>query len=214
MQTLFLKSIKDAIKHWYIPLLVGIFFVIVSIVVFTSPLSSLITLAILFAISFLIGGASEIIFATSNRHRMANWGWSLAFGIMTFLIGIALISNPGLSLTALSFYIGFTILFRSISSISFALDVKRYGSKSWGGLLIFGILGAIFSFILLWNPAFAGLSVVWLIALSFLFGGLFSIYFALQLRKLHQHSKKISPELRERYQQLERDITEEWRNSH
>ncbi|MDQ7917974.1 HdeD family acid-resistance protein [Mesonia sp. MT50] len=210
MQTLFLKSIKDAIKHWYIPLLVEIFFVIVSIVVFTSPLSSLITLAILFAVSFLIGGASEIVFSMANRHRMVNWGWSLAFGIITFLIGISLLSNPGLFLTALSFYIGFTILFRSISSISFALDVKRYGSKSWGGLLIFGILGAIFSFILLWNPAFAGLSVVWLVALSFLFGGLFSIFFALQLRKLHKRGKKISPELRERYQKLEQDIKNEW----
>ena len=77
--------------------------------------------------------------------------------------------------------------------------------------MIFGILGAIFSFILIWNPAFAGLSVVWLVALSFLFAGLFSIFLGLQLRKLHKHSKKISPELRERYQQLERDITEEWR---
>ncbi|MDT0294915.1 DUF308 domain-containing protein [Mesonia ostreae] len=46
---------------------------------------------------------------------------------------------------------------------------------------------------LLWNPAFAGLSVVWLIGLSFLFGGLFSIFFALQLRKLHKYSKKLVP---------------------
>lgn len=211
MQPLFLKSIKDTIKHWYIPLLVGIFFVIVSIVVFSSPVSSLLTLAVLFAITFLLGGASEAIFALANRHRLHNWGWSLGFGIITLVIGILLISNPGLSLTALAFYVGFTILFRSISSISFALDLKRYGSKNWTGLLIFGILGAIFSFILLWNPAFAGLSIVWLVALSFLFGGLFSIFFGLQLRKLHKHSKKISPELRDRYQQLERDLKDEWK---
>jgi len=210
MQTLFSQSIKDAIRHWYIPLLVGIFFVIVSIVVFTSPLSSLLTLAVLFAISFLLGGVAEIVFSIANRHRMANWGWSLGFGIITLIIGILLISNPGLSLTALAFYIGFTILFRSISSISFALDIKRYGSKNWVSLLIFGILGAIFSFILIWNPAFAGLSIVWLVALSFLFGGLFSIFFAMQLRKLHKHSKELSPELRERYQQLEHDIKNEW----
>lgn len=210
MQPFFLKSIKDSIKHWYIPLLVGIFFVIVSIVVFSSPMSSLITLAILFSISFLLGGASEVVFSIANRHRMANWGWSMVFGIITLVIGVLLISNPALSLTALAFYVGFTILFRSISSISFALDIKRYGSKSWGGLLIFGILGAIFSFILLWNPAFAGLSVVWLVALSFLFGGLFSIFFALQLRKLHKRGKKLSPELRERYQKLEQDIQDEW----
>ncbi|WP_240607747.1 HdeD family acid-resistance protein [Marixanthomonas spongiae] len=206
---MFIKSIKSTIKHWYIPLLVGIFFVVVGIVAFSSPLSSLLALSILFALSFLLGGASEIIFSLANRHRLHNWGWSLGFGIITLVIGILLMSHPRLSLSALAFFVGFTILFRSISSISFAMDLKRYGNKRWGGLLIFGILGAVFSFILIWNPAFAGLSIVWLVALSFLFGGLFSIFFGLQLRKLHKHTKKISPELRERYEQLERDIKEE-----
>ncbi|MDN6290052.1 MAG: HdeD family acid-resistance protein [Tetragenococcus koreensis] len=212
MQAQLLRSIKDAIKHWYIPLIVGIFFVIVSIIVFASPLSSLITLSILFAISFLFGGIAEIMFSVANRHRLDNWGWSLAFGIITTVIGGLLIMNPGLSMTALLFYIGFVILFRSIGSISFALDIKRYGSKNWGFLLAFGIIGAIFAFLILWNPAFAGLSIVLLVAMSFLIGGLFSIYFSLQLRKIKTHAKKMSPELQERYQQLEQDFQNEWKD--
>lgn len=210
METLFLKSVKKALKHWYIPLLVGLFFVIVSIVVFSSPLTSLITLSILFAISFLFGGISEIAFSIANRHQLENWGWSLAFGIITLIAGLLLVLNPGLSMVTLAFYVGFIVLFRSVAAISFSLDLKKYGSRNWGWLLGLGILGAIFSFILLWNPLFAGIGVVMLVGLSFLFAGLFSILFSFQLRKLHKASKDLSPELRQRYETLEQDIRREW----
>ncbi|TYB76056.1 HdeD family acid-resistance protein [Bizionia saleffrena] len=210
MQTLFLKSVNEVIKQWYIPLLVGVFFIVVSIVAFTSPLGSLITLSILFALSFVFGGLSEAVFSIINRKRLDNWGWTLAFGIVTFVVGVLLLSNPGLSIATLAFYIGFVLLFRSISAIGFAMDIKKYGSKNWGGLLILGVLGAIFSFVLIWNPVFAGLSVVMLVALSFLTAGLFSVFLAFQLRKLHQSSKELSTELQQRYDVLAQDIRAEW----
>lgn len=210
MSTFILKSLKDVIKHWYIPLLVGSFFVIVSIVAFTSPESSLLALSILFALTFIIGGLLEIFFSVVNRHQMENWGWTLTFGIITFIVGFSLLIYPALSLTILAFFIGFLVLFRSVSAISFALDIKSYGSKNWGGLLALGIIGSIFSFILIWNPFFAGMSVVVLIALNFLFAGLFSIYLSLQLRTLHKSGKQLSPKLRARYEELAEEILKEW----
>lgn len=210
MEASFLKSIKEAIKHWYIPLLVGLFFIIVSIVAFTSPAGSLLTLSILFAFSFLFGGLSEVIFSIVNRHQLENWGWSLAFGIITFIVGTSLLMHPGLSITVLAFYVGFIIMFRSVASISYALDLKRYGSKNWGLLLVMGILGTIFSFILIWNPLFAGAYIVILVALSFLFAGLFSVFLAFQLRKIHKSSKTISAELKTRYDNLMEEIRDEW----
>ncbi len=210
METSFLKTIKNTIKHWYIPLLVGIFFVIVSIVAFTSPAGSLLALSLLFALSFLFSGLSEVIFSVANKDQLDNWGWSLAFGIITLVVGILLLINPALSLTALAFYIGFVVLFRSISTIGFAMDIKKYGNKNWGGLLVLGIIGTIVSFILIWNPLFAGMSVIVLVALNFLFAGLFSIFLSFQLRKLHKSSKKISTKLIERYDNLMREIREEW----
>lgn len=212
MESTFLNSIKDTIKHWYIPALVGVFFIIVSIVVFTSPEGSLLTLSFLFAMSFIFGGIAEAVFSLVNRHQMENWGWSLAFGIITFIVGISLTMHPALSLTVLAFYIGFVILFRSVSAIGFALDIKKYGSKNWSVLLALGVLGTIFSFILIWNPLFAGMSVVILIAMSFLFAGLFSIFLSFQLRKLHKSSKTISAKLRSRYDVLMDEIREELKN--
>lgn len=209
MDSFILKSIKNALKHWYLLLIVGIFFVVVSIVVFTSPAGSLLALAILFSLSFLLGGLSEVIFSIVNRHQLTNWGWSLGFGIVTALVGLLLFLNPELSRATLIFYIGFIILFRSIAAISFAMDIKRYGSNGWGGLLTMGILGAIVAFILLWNPVFAGLSIVVLVALNFLFSGLFNIYFSFQLKKLHKVAKQLPVELEERMLKLQKEIREE-----
>ncbi|MCK9271190.1 MAG: DUF308 domain-containing protein [Bacteroidales bacterium] len=210
MEPILLKSLKKAIRHWYIPLLVGVFFIIVSAVVFVSPIFSFIALAILFSLSLLFGGLSEIIFSVANRDQLESWGWSLAFGIVTFVIGILLFLKPGLATEMLAFYVGFVILFRSIGAISFSLDVKKYGEPNWGWLLAFGILGTIASFILIWNPVFAGLSAVIFIGLSFLFAGLFSIVFSFQLRKLHRRSKVLSAELMARFDELQEAIREEW----
>ncbi len=210
MGTFFLQSIKDAIKQWYIPLLVGVFFVIVSIVAFVRPDITFSALSIIFALSFLLGGLSEIIFSISNRKQLDNWGWSLAFGIITFIVGVLLVISPSLSEATLALYIGFVFLFRSIATIGFAMDIKKYGNKNWGGLLVLGILGALFSFILIWNPIFAGLSAVILTGLNFLFAGLFSIYLALELRKLNKKIQRISSGLQERYDNIIAEIREEW----
>lgn len=210
METPFLNAIKNAIKHWYLPLFVGIFFVVVSAVVFTSPAASLLTLSFLFAMSFMFGGLAEAVFSFVNRKELENWGWSLAFGAVTFIVGTSLVINPVLSIGILAFYIGFVLLFRSVSAISFAIDLKRYGSKNWAMLLVLGILGIIFSFILILNPVFTGMSIVVLVALSFLFTGLFSIFLSLQLRKLHKSSKQMSAKLKERYDDLMEDMRKEW----
>lgn len=209
MKTSFLDSIKNSVKHWYIPLMVGLLFVILSFIVFTSPLSSLLALSIFFALSFLFGGLSEVFFSISNRNTLPNWGWSLAFGILTTIIGFSLVVHPGLSISVLAFYIGFLLLFRSIASISFALDIKKYGSRNWVSLLVVGILGAMASFFLIWNPLFAGIGVTILIAISLLFAGLFSIFLAFQLRKIHVSTKEISVQLRERYNDLLEEIENE-----
>ena len=109
MKSSFLHSIKNSIKHWYVPLLVGVLFIIISIVVFTSPLSSLLTLSMLFSLSFIFGGLSEIIFSIANREELDNWGWTLAFGIITLVIGTSMFTHPALSISILSFYVGYPV---------------------------------------------------------------------------------------------------------
>ncbi len=178
------EEVRRSIKHWYLPLLLGIVFIAVGIWVFMTPVASFLTLAMLFAVTFLVTGFIEAISAIYNRNQLDGWGWQLTVGVIDLLIGLLLVLRPDITIVILPFYVGFDVMFRSISSIGWAFDLRRYGAPDWGLLLILGILGLVFSFVLLWNPILAGLTVVVYTALAFLSVGVFQIYLAFALRKL------------------------------
>ncbi|MBK0368767.1 HdeD family acid-resistance protein [Flavobacterium agrisoli] len=204
----FFKKVKNSVKYWYVPLIVGIIFIAVGIYTFMSPLASYLALSLFFSLSFLFGGGAEIIFAISNRKELDNWGWTLTFGIFTFLVGLLLINRPEISIVTLPLYIGFLVLFRSIAAVSYAIDLKNYGIKDANNLLILGILGIVFSFLLLWNPVFAGMTIVFWTGLALVTSGVFSIYLAIKLKKIHDLPNKISDELKDRYDNLEEEMKE------
>ena len=180
------KLIKNSIKYWYLPLVLGIVFIIVGIWVSNTPLSSYLTLSFLFAFTFLIGGIIEIIYALSNRNSTESWGWLLASGILGLLLGILLIANLSISMIVLSLYVGFWILFYSIIGIGRSIDLKKYSSKRWGYLMFTSILGLILSLIIIWNPLFGGLTIVFYTALAFIILGALNIVLAFELRKLYK----------------------------
>lgn len=204
-----LKTVKNTVKYWYLPLIAGILFIIVGIWIFATPLESYLTLAILFSISFLVSGVLDIIFAISNRKELDNWGWTLALGIVSTILGCILIIHPELSITTLPLFIGFVVLFRSISAIGFSLDIKRYGVFDWGYILAIGIIGTILGIILLINPFIAGVSLVVFTGLAFICLGIYGIFISVKLRKIKKMPEKISKGLRERYEQIQKEIHDE-----
>ncbi|PWH85530.1 HdeD family acid-resistance protein [Brumimicrobium oceani] len=203
------KSLTNTVKNWYIPLIVGVLFIGAGIFTFASPISSYLALSLLFSTSFLVSGMFEVIFAISNRKSMDNWGWTLVFGLVTFFFGLSMTMQPAFSMFTLAVFVGITLLFRSIAAISFAIEIKNYGVGQWGFLLGIGIIGAIFSFILLVNPVFAGATIVTWTAISFIAVGVFSIVLSLRLRKVKHISKKISKGLRDRFEAISKEIREE-----
>jgi uncharacterized membrane protein HdeD (DUF308 family) len=179
-----LSNLKDAIKHWYLSLILGIVFIAVGIWVLRTPLESYVALAVLFSFTFLFAGILEIAFALGNRNRLSNWGWSLAGGIVDLLIGTLLVSHPTISIFVLPFYVGFAVLFRSIMTIGWSIELKNRNLPDWGYLMAIGVLGLLFSFVLLWNPLFAGMTIVFYTAWAFIAIGAFNIYLSLRLRAL------------------------------
>lgn len=190
METTFENQVKKTGKNWWIPLLIGLLLVFTGIITFSSPAESYFALAILFSITFLLSGVLESYFAISNRNHLNNWGWNLAFGIITALVGLLLVINPQISMVTLPFYVGFVIMFRSLMAIGWATDLKSFYDVKPVNMMIMGILGLIFSFILLWNPFFAGLTIVFWTGFGFLLVGGISIYIAFQLRKIHNKLNK------------------------
>ena len=187
------KTIEKAIKHWYLPLIVGVLLIVLGIWTFTTPLDSYIMLSIVFAVGFFLSGIFEMIFALSNKHK--SWRWSFALGLLSIIIGLLMILNPAISMATLPFYVGFMLLFHSILGISSSYEMRQYGIMDWGWLMLVAVLALIFSFIMLWNPLFAGVSIVVWTGIAFIVTGFYMIYFSTRLIKLNNLWKKMKNEL-------------------
>ena len=209
MKTNYLKLINNSIKNWYLPLIGGIIFIGVGVLVLMTPHESYLTLSIIFSISFLISGILDVVFSISNRNEMEGWGWNLALGLLNMVIGFILIIHPGISIVTLPFFVGFVVLFRSIMAIGASLELKNYYVLDWGYLMGLGILGVIFSIILIWNPVFAGLSLIIWTALAFIVFGVYSIMLSFKLKKLHDIPKTISGELKKKFNDVKLEVQKE-----
>jgi uncharacterized membrane protein HdeD (DUF308 family) len=193
-----LKSIKTTVKNWYIPLVVGLIFLLLGVYCIFSPVESFKTLSMFFSIAFIISGLSEIIFSFSNRDEIDNWIWTLMFGFLTLVIGVLIFNRPEITFRTLSLFVGITLLFRSISAVSNSVDLKSYGEETqWKTLLIIGLIGLILSIVLLWNPLIVGGFVSVLIGLAFLAVGAFSVFLSLKLKKLKNKSQDIKSKIQE-----------------
>lgn len=183
METTLLKNVKNISRKWFLLLVLGFILIAVGIWVFFTPLLSYITLSVLFAFTFLVAGIIEITYAISTR-ASAHWGWTLASGIIDFIVGMILVLMPGISMLVLPLYIGFAILFRGMTNVGWSLALRRQKSPDWGILLAIGILGMLFALILLWNPLFAGLTIVYYTAFAFVVTGIYDVYMSLRLRRI------------------------------
>lgn len=205
MSTTPLETIVDSVKHWYIPLIIGIILMLVGIYVFTTPLTSYLALTVLFSVSFFVSGLLQIVFSIVNREELPSWGWHLAGGVLYTLFGIFLMSRPEITIVTLPYIVGFYVLFQSVSLLGWSFDLKKMEIDNWGYLTFVSILGIIFSFILLRNPVFAGGTLVAWTGIAFLVSGIGSIMLSLKLKKVKDLPGKVSDELKKRIQNIKHE---------
>lgn len=186
MPTTILSSMESAVKNWWISLLLGILYIIVGIWVFQTPLVSYVSLSFIFSAFIFVSGISQIVFAISNSKKIHSWGWYLAGGMVDLVVGMLLILNPLMTMAILPFYVGFWLLFQSMMAIGFSFQFRTANVPSWGWLLFLGIMTLLFSFLLLSNPVFAGLSIVYMTAMAMITAGVFRIVLAFELKILHK----------------------------
>ena len=122
--------------------------------------------------------------------------------------GVYLVIYPGISIVILPFIVGFTVMFRSFQLLGIAFDMKSLGILRWGNLAIASVLGIVFSFILLANPIFSGISIVTATALAFIFIGTALTILSFDLKKVKDIPSKISNNLKDKITTLQKEINE------
>ena len=206
--TTFIQTITRSVKHWYIPLIIGIILIAAGIYVFMVPLETYLTLSVLFSISFIIVGLLDIFFSIRNHKTLQGWGWYLVGGLLSMAGGIILSIYPGISIVILPFVVGFTLLFFSFLLLGFSFEMKSLGILNWGYAAILSVFGVIFSFMLIVNPLASGISLVTITGASFIFSGVSSIVLSFDLRKVKKAPEKFSTELKDKIEAIRKEIEE------
>lgn len=197
------STIANAIKHWYIPMIIGLLFIIFWGYIFTVPLEAYMTLSILFSVSFIISWVLEIFFAIQNRKELDSWAWYLTAWVFGLIVWILLLINQETSMAILPFVVGFVLLLRSVQLMGIAFDLKKYKVIRWWNLAIIGVIGIVISILLILNPTFTGISLVVLTALGFIILWVALIVLSFDLKKVKKVAKKVKEEIKE--------MIEEWK---
>ena len=169
---------NDPVRLWYLPTILGLILIGLGVWVLATPVKFFITLSLLFAFSFIAIGILDVIHAISSKHYMPNWVWLIG--------GVLLLSRPQISMIILPFLVGFGIMFRSIMSITWSMELKKLGGKNWRWILSIGIIGLLFSFILLWNLVFVGLTTASYAGIYFIIIGVTQPFLSLRLRRINR----------------------------
>lgn len=182
-----IENSKQAIRYWWLLLVVGIALLLVGILTFVFPTQSYMGMAMLFGWLILITGILEVVLSTTNKHFITGRGWMLAGGVIEIILGIILIFNIALSAATLPIFLGFWLMLRGFSAIGLGGDMNAMDIPGSGWTIFSGILLLLCALWILFQPLVFGTTavVVW-VGISLLFAGVAACSLAMQLRQAHR----------------------------
>src|SRR5438552_5295693 len=170
-------------RHWWVPVIRGIFAIVFGIIAFVYPGLTIATLVLFFGAWVLIDGIFRIVGAIGHRASDSDWGWQLVIGLLGIVVGLLTFHAPQITALALVIYIAAWALMIGASEIAAAVRLRREIKGEWL-LILMGLASIVFAVLLLWNPVAGAAAVIWLIAWYAVVLGVLAIFFGFRLRTL------------------------------
>src|SRR3954468_24756954 len=116
----------------------------------------------------------------------SRWGWVVARGVVGGVFGLIAFARPGAMAFSIVLLFG---CYAFASGISMVIAAARSGKagRSWGALLLEGLLGIAIGVLAVVWPGTAALTFVWLIGCWAVVTGVLEISSAVRLRKMIEH---------------------------
>jgi uncharacterized membrane protein HdeD (DUF308 family) len=177
---------SKAAKWWWVFLITGILWLILSLIILRFNTTSIWTIAILFGCIAIAAGVNEFVVGTV----VDSWKWlHYLLGVLFVIIGIVALFNPGNTFWALASIMAWFLLFKGTFDIIMAVLTRRENELWWLGLVA-GILEIMIAF---WAAGGFGrkvaLLVIWA-AVAAMFRGVTEIVTAFRLRKLEKMERR------------------------
>jgi uncharacterized membrane protein HdeD (DUF308 family) len=168
---------------WWLVLLRGVFMVLFGVIALVSPDIALLTLVWVFGIYAVLDGVAAVALGIRTRGE-PHGVWTIVQGVVSVLAGLIALIWPGVTALALLFLIAFWAIMLGIGEIGGAFAARRRGPNRWGWTLAAGILNVVFGVLLLIWPASGILTLVWLVGIFTLAGGIALIILAFRVRSI------------------------------
>lgn len=190
----FLSSFADkatkTVKNWWLFLVCGLLCIAAGIVVFCNPVSSYITLSLLFGVVFIVSGVLELVASLTSRNFFMMRGYNIAGGVLDILIGVLLCATPGLDMVLLPIFLGVWVLYHSFMILGLAGDFRTLGVGGAGWGIFIGIVMLLLSLLIIFKPfSFGTSAVVILTGVGLIVVGFTMISASLRLRRIHKTVK-------------------------
>ena len=175
----------DIARAWWLILIMGILSVIIGILAITQTGATLVTIAIFFAAWLFVSGIFSIVRAFTEDASTTERVLSAVIGVLSVIVGFALLRSPFQALEVLIFVIGVFWVAQGIVEFVSAFESKQ--GRGWR--LFMGVLGVVAGIIVLQYPAMSAATLalfggIWLIIL-----GVMQIVAAFQARSAAEKLK-------------------------
>jgi len=169
--------VREVTDLWWVPLLTGIAWLIISLIILRFDATSVSTVGILAGIVFIGAGLTDILMAGI----VDSWKWAyVTLGVILIIVGIVALFHPQDTFVALAAIIGWFLLFKGIFDI--VMSIANRDLELWWMTLILGIIEIGLAF---WAAGYFGRKAVLLIvfvAAAAMARGIAQIVLAFQLR--------------------------------
>jgi uncharacterized membrane protein HdeD (DUF308 family) len=119
-------QLRQLLRHWWVLLVSGLIGVLFGIAaIYYYPGLSLTYAVVLVTWWLFLTGALAIYAAMMERRLGMSWGWTLAFGIVTIIVGVMAIMNPPATLAAI---MGLIAGFALVSGVVLLIGAFRLSS--------------------------------------------------------------------------------------
>ncbi|GMU78922.1 MAG: hypothetical protein AMXMBFR46_17150 [Acidimicrobiia bacterium] len=178
------EAARQVTGLWWIFLVTGILWFIISLVVLRFDESSITTIGVIIGIVFAVACVNEFV----AMGVVESWKWLHAIlGVLFALGALWAFIQPEKAFWALASVLGFLLIFKGTVDIIEAVMTKEYNSL-WGLGLAAGIIEVLLGF---WAsqqyyPARAALIIIW-VGFAALFRGIGEIILAFRIRSEHKH---------------------------
>lgn len=160
-------------------LILGILFVLVSLLSFQDPVGNLVAIVVAFAIFAFIKGIFELFVRNRLKELTGYKGkMPLIIGIIDILVGVFFLFNIGAGVAALPFVFAVWFIADSVLAL-FTADLARGVSEGYYWFtIIVNILGILLGIFLLFNPISSALTLSFLVGFYFMLFGITHIVYA------------------------------------